>query len=174
MSCKPTGDHDGERQGWLRVDVKGKTAATWARLREKLILGIEQVLDGITEEHDKGAWIKANAREFTSALLDHAKERLARAGLENAKIEAEVAEIYAKRERELAEARKVHADAADREFETSVKQLRLMLGATKAMLVGEKGKEAILFGKQLNAFLEVVNELSRDRAAGQLAGHDGD
>jgi hypothetical protein len=166
MEYEPANEQDCARHGWIRVDVRGKTEAVWASLREKLIVAIGQVLDSITEEQDKGDWFKATSREFTSALLGHAKERLARAGLENAKIEAEVAEIYAKRERELAEARKVHADADAREFKTSLDRLRLMLGATKAMLIGEKGKEALLLGRQLKAFLEVVNELSQDVAAG--------
>lgn len=166
MGSESIGIEACEREGWLQVDVKGKTEAAWARLREKLMLAIGEILDGVTEEHDKSAWFKASAREFTSALLDHAKERLARAGLENAKIEAEVAEIYAKRERELAEARKAHADADAKEFKNSIERLRLMLGATKAMLIGEKGKEALLLGRQLKAFIEVVNGLSQDAAAG--------
>jgi hypothetical protein len=65
---------------------------------------------------------------MTSALLAHAKAWLARAGLENEKIEAEVNRLYAQIEIDFAEARKRHAEANAIEFATAMRKLRVALG----------------------------------------------
>lgn len=149
-----------KREGILRIDVVGKSPDTWSSLRSKLLAAIGKVLDSVIDpEH--GTTVREEAKKFTSALLDHARARLAKAGLENEKIEAEVAKLYAECESISADARKKHAEAEATEFETAVKRLKLALELTKAMLIGEPGEEAIVFGNQVQALLGVLSEAAQ-------------
>lgn len=141
-----------------RIDVRGKEPNLWKNLRPKLIEKIQKFLD-TTMDHERGTTIQEEAKQFTSALLDFARNKLAREGVEVQKIEAEVSEIYAKRVKSLAEADKVSAEAAAIRQRTATKELCTMLAMTRAMLVGEEGEEALLLGKQINEFLGLVREL---------------
>ncbi|MCW5776579.1 MAG: hypothetical protein KIS87_09085 [Phycisphaeraceae bacterium] len=146
------------RKQIARVDVRGKDPALWANLRTKLLARINDILDR-TADHERGTTIREEARQFTSALLDFARSKLAREGAEVQKIEAEVGEIYAKRLRTLAEADKLSAEAEAQRLRNSVTELCTALALTKAMLVGEEGEEALLLGRQIDEFLVVVREL---------------
>ena len=46
------------------------------------------------------------------------------------------------------------------EFKNRVNELRLSLGLAKAMLKGERSKRALLLGKRIGLFLDVLNELN--------------
>lgn len=148
--------------GILRVDVKGKSPVVWEANRKKLLHAIERVLDQIGNNDDKTAWFKEQAKVVTSSLMDHARARLAKAGLENERIEAEVSNLYAQREKELAVARKTHAEAESTELDNAAKQLRLILSLTKVMLLGDTSEEAILFGQQIDAMMDDIKCLMLD------------
>jgi hypothetical protein len=45
-------------------------------------------------------------------------------------------------------------------FSYAIKKLRLVLGGTKAMLIGDPGEEALLCGQQIDEFLRVLKELA--------------
>jgi hypothetical protein len=152
------GDDSTIRMQIARVDVRGKKPALWEGLRPKLIAKISAMLD-TTIDHQRGTSIGEEAKQFTSALLDYARNKLAREGAEVQKIEAEISEIYANRTRSLAESAKLDAEAEAQRFQTARKELCMALALTKAMLVGEIGEEALLLGKQIDAFLDVVREL---------------
>ena len=143
---------------YVQFDVSGKDQLLWQKLRPKLIQALSDFLDTVVD-YEKGSTIREEAKKISTALLNHAKARLAHAGYENEKLEAEVEYLYAQAEREYAEARKQRAEASALEFATSVRKLRLILGGTKAMLVGDTGREALLVGQQIDAFLQVVSEM---------------
>jgi hypothetical protein len=144
----------------LRVDVRGKSQELWAGLRSKLMAKVQEVLNS-TLDHKRGTTVREEAREFTAALLDFAKAKLQMPVVEVEKAAAEVAKLYAERQKELAEADKIHAEADAIRLETNIRELTLTLALTKAMLVGEPGEEAVLLGRQVDAFLEAVRDLSR-------------
>jgi len=150
---------DPSRSDFLRIDVRGKSAKLWKGIRQKLIGAIGRVLDSVIDVQ-QNTTVREESRRFTSALLEHARERLAKAGLENDKIEGEIYKLYAEREKALAEAHKTKVEGDNIAFELSVKQLRLALGATKAILIGEEGQEALLLGQQIDTFLEILRELA--------------
>jgi hypothetical protein len=141
----------------LRIDVTGKDSDRWRKLKSKLFNAIDQLLDS-TIDHERNTTVREEVKQFTSAALDYARQRLAKQGLENDRIEAEVFQLYAERERTLAEARKINAEADEQELQTRVKKLRLILSATKIILISEPGEEAILFGKEIDRFLQALNE----------------
>lgn len=142
----------------LRVDVRGENTSLWSQLRPKLIARINEVLDS-TLDHKRGTSFRDEAKQFTASMLEYARQRLQREGLENDRIEAEIAETYARRTSELAKAENTAADAEHKRQQTNLKELCIALGLTKAMLIGEEGEEAVVFGKQIECFLEVVKDM---------------
>src|SRR5262249_21831890 len=138
--------------------VTGQDPLLWQGLRSKLVEVINGVLDSVID-HEKETTVREEAKKMTSALLDHAKARLAKAGLENEKIEAEIQRLYTQIENDYAEARKKHAEAEAIELNTALKKLWLSVGLTKAMLIGEAGEENIVFSQQIDAFLGTLKEL---------------
>ncbi len=152
-------DNDEEKSKKIaRVDVRGKNLDKWARIKPKLMAKIDAFLD-FPADHSAGTTVRDEAKQLTSALLDFAKNRLAREGAEVQKIEAEISEIYAKERMALAQADKLNAEAEAMRSQNAIKELVAMLALTKAMLVGEEGEEALLLGKQIDVFLDIVKEL---------------
>lgn len=141
------------------VTVSGKSAQRWSQFRDKLLQTLQVVLDTVLDT-EEGTTVRDEAQQFTRALLDYAKAHLARPGLENDKLEAEIRRLFSQSEADRAEARKKNAEAEALEFQTKVRRLRLVLGGAKAMLVGEQGEEAIIFGKQIEEFLQILKELT--------------
>src|SRR5687767_11262990 len=158
----PGGEGEAPREGTLRVDVVGKSADLWARLRPKLLQAISQMLDTVIDL-DRGSTVRDEAKKFTSALLRHAEARLEKPVLENEKIEAEVAEIYAKVETERAQARKINAEAEAQELRNCLTRLKLVLMLAKAAIAGDEGDESLLLlGSQLDVFVKSIDDLSSD------------
>lgn len=147
------------KKGYMIVKVRGEANELWAKLRPKLIKTVNDVLDTVIDE-SREATVRTEAKEFTSALLDFAKQRLRKEGLEAEKIEAEVRKLHADMQMGLAEARERHARADHCEFDLKVKKLRLALSLTKAQLIGDEGEEAIVFGRQIDELLKLLKELS--------------
>jgi hypothetical protein len=151
-----------ERKQYLRVDVGGKSPEIWNALRGKLIHAVNKFLDSTIDTIDNKT-IRQEAQAFTHALLEHAKEKLAKAGIENQKLLAEIDYIFSQREKEIAEARKINAEAHKIEIENSLRQLKLSLGMAKALLIGEEEGESIIFVKKIDAFLDVIKEFNLDK-----------
>src|SRR5207244_13628550 len=86
-----------EQKQFVRVDVRGKTAALWQSLRPKLIQAMNDVLDAVIDD-ERGTTVRDEVKQLTTALLDYAKANLARPGLENERIEAEVRRLYGQME----------------------------------------------------------------------------
>src|SRR5262245_31941736 len=118
------------------ITVSGKTTDGWMQFRNKLIQALQTVLDSVLDT-EQGTTVRDEAQQFTRALLDYAKANLARPGLENDKLEAEIRRLFSQSEADRAEARKKIAEAEALEFQTKVKRLRLVLGGAKAILIGE-------------------------------------
>jgi hypothetical protein len=142
----------------IRIDVRGEDHGLWAKFRPKLIAKIQEVLD-TTLDHEHGTTVGEEAKKFTSGMLEFARQRLQREGLENDKIEAEVAKIYADRTNALADADLKTAQAEKIRSQIAKEELILCLAMSKMMIVGDISEEAILFGQQIDAFLCVVREM---------------
>jgi hypothetical protein len=144
---------------YVRVDIRGQDPALWGTLRAKLMVAVEDLLNTVVDS-ERGTTLQDEARQLTSAALDHVRARLAKAGLENEKIEAEIQRLYAQIQGDLADARKKSAEADAIEFATAMKRLRVVLGGMRAMLIGEEGDEAIIFGRQIDEFIKVLITLT--------------
>ena len=156
-----------KKKEFLKVSVSGKNKEVWSRMRGKLMQAVEKFLD-TTLDYENSSTIKDEARKFSTALLDHAKEKLAKTGIENQKMLAEIDLMFSTKTKELAETRKINAEAQAIEFSNSVKQLKLTLGLSKALIIGEQGEENVVFIKQIDSFLEVIQSVEADNEADQL------
>jgi hypothetical protein len=152
---------DPSKVEFLSIEVVGNSTEQWARLRTKFLGAIDQLLDTVVDDKSN-ATVRDEAKNLATALLADAKARLAKSGWENDQIAAHVEKTYAEIETIRASARKVNAEAQSIELQNSVKKLRLLIMATNALMAGETDGEAVLLGKQMKAFLEVVDHLQRE------------
>ncbi|NOQ75257.1 MAG: hypothetical protein GQ574_24815 [Crocinitomix sp.] len=148
---------DNLKKKYLKVDVAGKSEDLWKKMRVKLIDTVNKFLDTTIDSQNHSS-IREEAKEFTTKFLKHAKDKLERAGLENEKIVAEIDSLYSSRQRESAQTRKLNAEASEIELSVSIKKLKLSLGLTKAILIGDAKNEDIVFAKQIDSFLEMLKE----------------
>ena len=157
-------DEKEKREGIQHIDVTGKNPKLWASFQLKLVETINTMLDTVVDPR-RDTTLRQETKEFTSAGLDYLKARLQKAPLKNDKERAEITEIYQRIEHEQdkanktrAETRVLNAEATAKERGNAIKNLQLALKLTKVMLVGEPGEEAVLFGKQIDSYLEVLEE----------------
>lgn len=151
--------------GYAGFQVTGKDPNLWKKLHATLRAKVHQVVEELAEEDGSHKWLQEQAREFGSLALEHAKAKLRKSGVEVEKIEAEVSKLFAEREEALAKARKTNAEARAIEVGTAIKELRVALVMTKAMLIGEKGKAAVVFGQQIDAMLEALKVVAEPEEA---------
>jgi hypothetical protein len=161
------------REGFAGFRVTGNDPALWVKLREKLLTKVEQLVELVQSDDPAAEWVREQAKDIRDGALDYVKAKLRKEGAQVEHIEAEVAKLFS-------EAEKAHADAFKTREEglrvreerralavrTRIKELRLELGMTKAMLIGQKGKEAALFGRQLDAMLEALKVLAEPETTG--------
>jgi hypothetical protein len=159
------GESPARREGFAGFQVTGKDPDLWKKLRANLLAKVHQVVEELVEKDGKLHWLQEQAKEFTALGLEHLKAKLRKSGVEVEKIEAEVSKLFAEREKALAEARKTNAEARAIEVQTAMKELRMALGMTKAMLIGERGKAAVLFGQQIDAMLEALKLVAEPEKA---------
>jgi len=145
-----------EKKQYLKVETAGKSPELWSNLKEKLLRAIHSFLDTTIDGVDNKT-IREEAKVFSHALLKYGKDKLEKAGLENDKILAEVDFLYSQNEKELAEARKLNAEAQRIEFENAIRRLRLSLKMTKVMLISEPREEALIMVKNVDQFIEILD-----------------
>jgi hypothetical protein len=150
------------REGFAGFQVTGRSPGLWLKLRSQFVAKVEQLV-----EQDAGlGWLQEQAKEFGTLALEHAKARLRREGAEVEKIEAEVAKLFAEKEKVFAEARKTNAEARSLEIKNSMMELRVALGFTRAMLIGDPTEEAVVFGQQIDAMIDALKAVSESRTSG--------
>ncbi|MBT1690080.1 hypothetical protein [Dawidia soli] len=154
-------DIDEEEPKFVRIEIEGLNAEKWYQLRTKFIRAIHKTLDTVID-HEHSSTLRDEAKKFTTELLNYGKAKLQRAGLENEELMAQVDLLYSQKEKELAEARKLHAEAEALEIRNNIRKLKLGIGGMKALMIGETGKEEILFLKQMDHFLEILRDFEGD------------
>lgn len=149
---------DGENINYVEISVKGKSDLLWEKLRPKLHEAVNKFLDTVVDSSRKTT-IRDEAKELTSSLLKYAKAKLNKPELENQKILAEIDNLYSSKQKDIAEARKIHAEADAIEFQNALNNLRMSLMLTKALLISNKDTNSILFIKEIEGLTEVVNTI---------------
>ncbi len=149
---------EGDTKRILRIDLVGKDENLFQNLRSKLIETVNKVLDASIDVNSNQT-VKDELRNLASLGLDFAKSKLAKPGIENDKMLAEIEEKISVIEKNNAETRKLNVEARKLEFDQSLRELTFALRMSKALINLEEGDEAIAFTKQINVFLEAVNSL---------------
>lgn len=144
------------REGYVGFQITGKNPSTWINFREKFVARIEQLVELVQSDDPAACWFREQAGAFRDLAVDHLKAKLRKEGLEVERIEGEVAKLFAESEKVRAEARKLTAEARTIELKNGLIELRASIGMTRAMLIGERGREAAVFGRQLDAMLEAL------------------
>ncbi|MBX3322799.1 MAG: hypothetical protein KF757_07390 [Phycisphaeraceae bacterium] len=167
MTDHPNDKPANEGHDFVRVDVRGKSPSLWAAKRAEFInTKIPQLIEMMnkfldtTIDYDEGTTIREEAKRFTSGMLEFARNKLRKEGVEVEKIEAEISEIYAKRLESIARTEKTSSETREKQRSTALKQLCTQLALTRGMLIGDDGEEAMLFGRQIDEFLRLVKELN--------------
>lgn len=147
-----------------KIPIRGKDQKIWSELKGKLMTKLAQTVDNtlnsIIDPVEKTT-LKEEINQFSHQLLGYAKAKLSEPGISNQKTIAEIETIYARRNREIAETRKIHAEADALEFDMAVKKLKLALGATKVFIACDKeDQETIIFIKQIEDFRLLLDSLS--------------
>lgn len=156
-----------QREGIQRVDVTGVLPQLWAKLQPKLVDAIQQLLETPINPAT-GATVREEGTEIASLAWEHVKERLRKDIIENRKNEAKIAEIYERLEHERekenrtrAETRKLNAEAEAQELDNRIRKLHTILLLAKATLAGQPGEEALLMGRQIDAYLRALEDVAR-------------
>jgi hypothetical protein len=146
---------------FLHIEFEGINNEKWYHLRTKFIRAVHKTLDTVID-HENSSTFRDEAKKFTTELLHYGKAKLQRAGLENEEIMAQVDLLYSQKEKELAEARKLNAEAEALEIRNNIRKLKLSIGGMKALMIGETGEEEILFLRQMDQFLELLRDFDGD------------
>lgn len=148
---------DTEKKGILRIEVSGENDELWNKLKKKLFNVVDTFLDS-TIDHNNGTTVKEESNIFISAILDHAKQRLAKSGLENEKIKAEIDNYYKRNAREMAETRKINAETNAIELDTARKKLIISLTVARSVIMTDAKNEDLVFARRIDGLLKALSE----------------
>lgn len=115
----------------------------------RLQRALEALLDSVVD-HRSQTTVREEAQALLAQSIQHLKDRLGRAGLENEEIAARAAKLIAEAEADKAAAAKTHAEAGEIELRTLARKLRLVIEAERSIAAGE-----------LDGFLAVLEDLGR-------------
>jgi len=148
--------------GYLLAELEGDDKRLWDVLSARLLDAINSLLD-VRLEPMQGGTLREEALEIGNSIVQHAKARLERAGLENEQIAAEIATKLARRDRILAEADLTRARAAtawtdaDRErFELAKDRVVIVLRICSAMPANDRDGSTLLVTRQAEAMLRAL------------------
>lgn len=148
-----------DKKKLVKIELTGADENLFAALKGKLIAMINKVLESAIDVNS-GLTLQEEIQKFTSLGLQFAEAKLKKAGIENELLISGIQEKYSQIEKNKAETRILHANAKALEFQQSLKELSFTLKMTKVLIAGNQGEENIIFLKQIDSFIEVVNSLN--------------
>lgn len=140
---------------FIRVEIAGNSGKLWLQNREKLLSEISDLL----EWSDPESLQKLKKATTSSAVLVQGAIRDFNSTLENDKMRAEIEGLFAKAERENAEAVKIRAEANSIQFATKVRKLKLTVRVYKIFLQSDMSADALLFCSMLDQLNDVLKEI---------------
>lgn len=102
----------------------------------KLTEALAAVLDSVVDRNRRTT-VRDEARDLLSRSIEHLKDRLSRAGLENEELAARAAKLLAEAEVGKATAARTQAEADEIELRLLARKLRLVIEAERAMTGGD-------------------------------------
>ena len=105
-------------------------------LVSKLTEALAAVLDSVVD-HNRRTTVREEAQDLLSRSIEHLKDRLSRAGLENEALAARATKLLAEAEASKATAAKTQAEAGEIELRLLARKLQLVIEAERAMTGGD-------------------------------------
>lgn len=102
----------------------------------RLTDAIAAVLDSVVDQHSR-ATVRDEAQDLLNRSIEHLKDRLSRAGLENEALAARATKLLAEAEASKATAAKTQAEAGEIELRLLARKLQLVIEAERAMTSGD-------------------------------------
>jgi hypothetical protein len=102
----------------------------------KLTEALAAVLDSVVDRNRRTT-VRDEAQDLLSRSIEHLKDRLSRAGLENEELAARAAKLLAEAEVNKATAARTQAEADEIELRLLARKLRLVIEAERAMTGGD-------------------------------------
>jgi len=149
-----------EIKSFLKIDLEGANLSTWGQLKPKLSAMILELLDSKVN-NISNLTIKEEFQRTTSNLIEYANSKLEKASIDNQKLVADIENILANKAKNLAETRKLNAEAEEIELNNILKKLSIALGLAKAIAKSTNDPEIILFTSNIEelAFVFRSNKL---------------
>lgn len=148
-----------DKRKLVRIELTGVDENLFAALKGKLIAMINKVLESSIDAAT-GLTLKEEIQKFTSLGLQYAEAKLKKASIENEMLISNIQEKYSQIEKNKAETRILNANAKALEFQQSLKELSFTLKMTKVLITGNGDEESVIFVRQIDSFIEVVNSLT--------------
>jgi len=102
----------------------------------KLTEALAAVLDSVVD-HNRRTTVREEAQDLLSRSIEHLKDRLSRAGLENEALAARATKLLAEAEASKATAARTQAEAGEIELRLLARKLQLVIEAERAMTGGD-------------------------------------
>ncbi len=102
----------------------------------KLTEALAAVLDSVVDRNRRTT-VREEAQDLLSRSIEHLKDRLSRAGLENETLAARATKLLAEAEASKATAAKTQAEAGEIELRLLARKLQLVIEAERAMTGGD-------------------------------------
>lgn len=102
----------------------------------KLTEALTAVLDSVVD-HNRRTTVREEAQDLLSRSIEHLKDRLSRAGLENEALAARATKLLAEAEASKATAARTQAEAGEIELRLLARKLQLVIEAERAMTGGD-------------------------------------
>jgi len=102
----------------------------------KLTEALAAVLDSVVD-HNRRTTVRDEAQDLLNRSIEHLKDRLSRAGLENEALAARAAKLLAEAELNKATAAKTQVEADEIELRLLARKLQLVIEAERAMTGGD-------------------------------------
>src|SRR5258708_18237060 len=113
-----------EKRTFIKVDVEGNDKSTWAKLKNKLTETLFDLLNTQINSNS-GATVRDEIQRITTNVIAFANAKLEKPSIENQKLLAEIEQILANKAKELAETRKINAEAEKIELDNITQKLRI-------------------------------------------------
>ncbi len=153
----------------LAIEVQGQNKDLWKNLKPIFIKKIAAFMAFEINTEQKRT-VRDEFRSYASKALEYGKAKLDKATIENEALRAEVEHKFAQAQREFAEARERHAlarkaevEAAEAEFISQLKMMRVSLVGLKAMIIENSSEEdEIILSSDLEAYLIMIRAMEQE------------
>lgn len=133
-----------------RIDITGKNLALFRFKRQNFLNKIMEMIEPIDEEE---------VIEQSALSFDFLEEKIKSNNIEDYKTMAEIEEKFSQSEKNKAEAESIRAKTKRDNFTHNLRQAKMLLTVKKIILRGESGHESITFIKDIDAYLELIDNL---------------